>query len=340
MNRRRVVATIAVAIALIGTCLWFLLRCSSVPSDIQPRPGSTPGQSKSQSPISPAPAGTIPTSPESQTSERKAFFATFLKPIAFVGRIVDEEGKPVSGAVAYWKANNNPNPYGTGTAGEAVSDDQGVFSIQSHGISLFVRVSKEGYYSIPTDLRGPRGSSGAFSNYDALGNTDSAMGTASTPTLFVLRKKGQTVPLLHVTERAIKIPRDGTPVMISLETGRIVPDSTRSLRVQCLTEDSKKDDQGHYPWQCRVSVPGGGLVVREDDYAFHAPLDGYQAEEDLGPKGTHWDAVAERQYFVATADGHFGRVKLRVRTGGDHFVVFESYFNPQSNSRNLEYGSP
>lgn len=285
----------------------------------------------------PPPTVNAPLKNEPDTNQQKAFMAALLTPISFWGKVVDHKGNPVAGVTVEWSANNNPNPYGSGTKGRTETDVEGMFSVTSHGIGLYAKVSKDGYGQIPTELRGQRGSSGGFSNAAKLGNTDSPMGTRSDPAIFVLRKKGEAAELIHVTERPVRVPKNGAPVEIALETGQAVPAGQGSLRIECLTEDQKKDAQGNYPWHCRVSVPGGGLMKREGEYDFEAPADGYQAYDDIAPPKERWSAKAERQYFVKMADGHFARVNLRMRTGGEHFVVIESYVNPKRGSRNLEY---
>jgi hypothetical protein len=56
----------------------------------------------------------------------------------------------------------------------------------------------------------------------------------------------------------------------------------------------------------------------------------------MHPDEEKWSSIAERQYFIKTGHGHFARATLRMRTGGDHFAVVDSYFNPVRDSRNLE----
>jgi len=109
------------------------------------------------------------------------------------------------------------------------------------------------------------------------------------------------------------------------------------LRIECWAQDDKKDTQRRYSWHCHISVPRGGLAVREGEYNFEAPLDGYQEYDDIAPPAERWSGSAERQYFVKTASNHFARVNLRIHPGGEHFFVVGSYFNPQAGSRNLEF---
>jgi hypothetical protein len=329
---------LVVAVVFLSTvaAFYWWLRPYAAPVSAAARPPianlATPANS-----LAPQQSPNDPTKHEPERKQQEAFSAVFLKPISFIGKVVDDNGFPVSDATAEWRANNNPNPYASGTNGQATTDSKGMFSVNSHGISLFVRVSKRGYYEVPTGLEGSRGSSGGFSNAEIRGNTDSPMGTESAPAVFVLRTKGEAVELIHVTERPVKVPKNGAPLEIALKNGQPVAPGQGDLRMECWTEDQKRDAQGNYPWRCRVSVPGGGLVIREGEFNFEAPAEGYQAQDDITPPDKRWSATAERSYFVKMADGHFARVNLRMRTGGEHFVVIESYLNPKPGSRNLEY---
>jgi hypothetical protein len=267
---------------------------------------------------------------EPKITQKKAFLTAFLTPISFWGKVIDEKGNAVPGATVKFGANDNPNPMEQGSKYTVSANDRGLFSIRGiHGIALNVEVSKEGYYATPESRGGV--------NYVLKNNTDRPVPTSANPAVFVLRKKGDVVKLIYISERQIKVPKNGSPTEISLESGRAVPAGYGGLKIECWTEDEKKDAQGKYPWHCRVSVPGGGLLKREGNFNFQAPDADYPSYDDIGPPNERWSAMAERQYFVKTADGHFARVNLQMRTGGVHFVMIESYFNPTPGSQNLEY---
>jgi Carboxypeptidase regulatory-like domain len=265
---------------------------------------------------------------ESHSAQKKAFMAIFQTPISFWGRVVDEKGNGVPNAAVVLIANDEP--YGKGAKYQRTTDSRGLFSItEIHGMSLNVEVSKDGYYQTAES----RGST----IYAIRGKSDRPVPTSENPAIFFLRRRGGADQLYYVSVRPINLRKDGTPVTINLETGKSVPAEQGHLRVECWTEDQKKDAQGHYPWRCRVSVIGGGLIKRKDEYNFLAPADGYQPQDDITPPKERWSPTAEREYFIKTADSSFARVKLRIRTGGDHLLVIESYFNPKPGERNLEY---
>lgn len=339
-NRTRFWLAGLVLVLLVPLVVWWL-RPSRLPPSLTDTASTGP-----QTPVETATPSAFPNSSAVGTqvyqlpgrNKEREILTVFSKPFVFWGKAVDEHGAPVEGAIVDWSANNNPDPHSSGTKGRTTTDPTGMFSIACTGVSLSIDVSKEGYYRVPTSLDNRQiGSTGGFSNAEKLGNTDMPMGKQSSPTIFKLRKKGELASLIHVTERPVKVPKDGTPVEISLTTGEVVPAGGGGLEMRCWTEDQTTDAQGHYSWVCRASVPGGGLQERDNEYDFEAPPEGYRPVDNIKPPEERWAPVAERGYFIRTSDGHFARVNLRMRTAGEHFVVIESYFNPQLDSRNLEY---
>ena len=268
-----------------------------------------------------------------------AFGAAFKKPFTFIGKAIDENGNPVPGANVTWGANNNPDPYGSGSRGETFSDTNGMFSIKDHGIGLYVKVSKGGYYEVPTETK-ERGSYGSFKNTPALGKSDFPMGTEQAPAIFVLKKKGEAAGLIRA-ESKINLPTNGTPVEINLRNGKASALGQGDVKVECWAHVEGVDTTvyNRYSWQCRISVPGGGLVERTGPLNFTAPADNYQAvgQIDMPDTSERWRPQAMKEYFVKLANGSYARLELRIVTGSNNFLRMESYLNPQPGSRNLEY---
>ena len=44
-----------------------------------------------------------------------------------------------------------------------------------------------------------------------------------------------------------------------------------------------------------------------------------------------------KQFFVRLADNRYARINFQMITGGDHFIVLESFLNPTPGNRNLEF---
>ena len=241
---------------------------------------------------------------------------------------MDENGSPVPDAIV--KLGTADRPWETGSSFERITDTNGEFSVTgAQGLSISVDASKSGYYQTPC-------SRGQISYAQPSGNKE-PLPTPDNPMIFKLRKMGETVPLVQVTERAIRVPHNGSRVGVSLSTGQKVAPDQGELTVECWVNDQSKDARGHYVWRCRLSVPNGGLIERTDQYAFEAPAEGYKPSVELGPSPGKWSARNEKQYFAKLPDGRYARIEFKIRTGADNYFVIASYLNPTPDNRNLEF---
>ena len=204
----------------------------------------------------------------------RSFLNAFDTPINFWGRVVDENGNPVPNAMV--KLGTADRPWETGSRFQRTTDANGVFSVAgAQGLSISVDVSKTGYYQTPR-------SRGQISYAQPSGNEE-PLPTPDNPMVFELRKMGETVPLVQLTERAIRFPHNGSRVGVSLSTGQTIAPDQGELTVECWVNDQLKDARGQYIWRCLLSVPNGGLIERTDQYAFEAPADGYKPSVEIGP---------------------------------------------------------
>ncbi len=264
-------------------------------------------------------------------TEQEFTLKAALTPIAFYGKVIDEKNNPIAGANI--KISPADHPFASGSEYNRNSDKDGLFSITGiHGIGLMVDVSKEGYYSIPE-------SRGHFEYFSGAGGSP-ARTNPDNPAVFTLRKKGITEPLI-VIEKDIKIDRKGTPVQIDFKTGRITTNG--DIQVEAWTHDRDGgafDPSKHYDWQCRVSVPGGGLTQRTgDEFNFEAPADGYQNDDtfNMTASDPNWSNTVSKEYYLKTPGGLYVRLNFTMRAGGDNFFTITSYLNPTPGDRNLEY---
>lgn len=254
-------------------------------------------------------------------------------PIEFYGKVVDEKTNPIANAEIHFvwtdlsiKGNSDK---------QTTSDTNGLFTLTKvSGKNLIVQASKEGY-----DAYNP---SGAGFNY--AGDNQNFIPNSSAPIVFKLRKKGVADPLIVVRGsmrwgKTFAIPKDGTPTEISLMTGKVVSATQGDLRVECRTNDTDKKPDGKYNWNCRLTVPGGGLVESTNSFDFEAPLEDYQTSESISMSASDqagWSSRIEKKYFLKLANGNYARITFAMFTEGDHFFKIESYLNPSS-SRNLEF---
>jgi hypothetical protein len=252
--------------------------------------------------------------------------AAWQASITFYGKVIDENSNPVSGVKIHFRWSEKPTEDGMRTV-DTQSDSQGLFALQGvFGRSLTVWFNKDGYYS---SQRGQK----SF-NY-ALG-PDIYSPDSQNPTIFNLHSKGNGETLVSLKQN-YRIPRDGTPLAIDLTTGKTTTGQDGNLVVQCWTKDDGKRPGERYDWRCVVSIPGGGAIETEDEFAFQAPESGYvpSIEIDMPADQPNWQDNADLKFYYQLADGLYGRMTFSMIAGGHHFCMINSVFNPNG-SRNLE----
>ncbi len=259
----------------------------------------------------------------------------FRTPINFWGRVVDQYGQSVAGAQVKYSFVQEYFREATIVDG-GITDEQGLFSIAGKtGASVLVSVFKEGYY-------GTDESSRSFGYGMPSGEIPP---TEEDPALFVLRRMGDTEPLIKLETGGLRVPPDGTPYMLSLRRARGELSAevvSADVQIELLSDYKPPPPHGQrFDWSFRVSVPGGGIVERADGFSFEAPVENYSGSYEFVMHGTdaRWKGSVERDYFLQLADGCYARLNLKVVAGGDTFIVVESYLNPVPGHRNLEYDS-
>jgi len=262
-------------------------------------------------------------------------YKAYRTPIVFYGKVVDEKNSPIPGADVFYSVANNPlkdgPKYGT------TSDADGLFSISGiKGAALSAGATKKGYYVIHHQ------SAKSFAyGLPPSPDIDSPIPTKDNPALFILRKMGETVPLAAIEYRDVAIPKDGTPVEISLSTGTEVPEGEGDLIVECRTKNQGLDPNlcEHYDWRFRLTIPDGGLVERKGEFDFIAPETGYRPalEVDMPKDTPEWKHDFQDEYFLKLRDNRHARLEFRFTSAGAHFASITSYLNPVPGDRNLEY---
>jgi hypothetical protein len=254
-------------------------------------------------------------------------------PITFYGKVVDQNGNPVADADVDYGTIDKFDANGSDYTGK--SDGNGSFFKSGiAGAVLTVGVRKEGYYNIHG------ASDAAFAYGVAPDATRKEPPTADNPAIFVLQKMGATEPLMHVNSRQYKVSKTGEPMEINLLTGKQVSLGQGSIRFERRANDEKKDQHGRFDWSVRVTIPNGGLVEREGQFAFEAPATGYEPAVEINMPaelGEQWRYSVNKDYFVRIREGQYARVNLEIYAGHDNSIVLESFVNPNPGSRNLEF---
>ncbi len=263
------------------------------------------------------------------TREKQIWDLALATPINFYGKVVDEKNVPIAGAEV--KVSFADSAW-TGNTKETVSTDAGgLFHVRGHGLGIVVTASKQGYYQL-------KESSGQFGYVSSAGATDPHPDPKN-PAIFMLRKMGQTEPLVKF-ESDFRISPNGASVPVDLATGRITSGS-QSIAVEAWISPRPQNPNSNQPydWRCRVSVPGGGLIERKGNFDFEAPESGYQPADEINAPaslGQKWRSQITKHYFVKLGGGTYARVEFTMTAGGERFFTIQSYLNPKPGSRNLE----
>ena len=253
-------------------------------------------------------------------------------PIAFYGKVIDQNGDSVPGATVNYGALDKFDAPGSQYQGK--SDANGHLSINGiGGVVLNVGVRKEGYYMIDGK------SANAFAYGVGPDSTRRQAPTKDNPATFVLQKMGITEPLIPLSTGGVRVPKDGTPVSINLATGQRENLGLDGVKVEVWTDDRTTNAKGHYDWRCRVSVPGGGLLERKEQFDFEAPAVGYEEFDEIAMESADpsWRKRFKKDYFARLPSGSYARFQVEFTSGGDHFFIVKSYLNPNPGSRNLEF---
>lgn len=288
---------------------------------------------KAQTKISPVAISPplLPTAPSAGPSPFADPMAALLKtPIQFYGLVLDQAGNPVAGAKA---AGSVLDDSVRGKSPISItSDASGRFSIQTRGRSLYLEVSKPGYYRINQEGK----LKPSYQSFDFGLDTGRGIHRSdpASPDVFQLLKAGNPVVLERLVAQP-RVPRDGSPMSV-----RISKKSNVALRIRCHTVAGNGLPNARYDWKCELDVEGGGIQEALDEYEFTAPEGGYAASavidmpKSLGVK--IWNSRVIKSYWLRFPDNTFAKVQFDMHTRGEHYANIEGFRSPTPNDRNLE----
>jgi hypothetical protein len=248
-------------------------------------------------------------------------------PIAFYGKVVDENGVPVEGTAIRFQVTDLS---ATGVSEyHTMSDSAGLFTLTGvTGKHLGVFLSREGYYT-------PKTNRTAFEYAAGGGQYGIFAPDPKNPIIFQLRKKG-VIPKLIRGYLRIDRRKDGGPIELNLITGKVVPEGEGHIRVENWSGDLQG---GRYDWRCRLSIPEGGLVEATAEFSFEAPLEGYRPfdEIEITVDGSgQWKSQVERKYWLKLRDGNYALLRFIAYGRSGWAFIADYYLNP-TGSRNLEH---
>lgn len=321
MSGKRKYTFVAVFVSAVLGVLWLLSNKEErVLSNNEPELSDSKRTEESYA----ANAGNLEQTQKIETISR--IESAFHAPIAFYGRVIDQFGNPVVGALVGFAPVDGFLE--SGSYYEKTSDDQGYFAIEGlKGAGMSVGVSKDGYYGI-------KGKSNMTFGYGMGPDSHRRVPpTKDNPAIFELHKAGEAEPLQILSSRQVVVPPTGEPVRFNLKTGRC---GSGDLLISSGHGEGTKY---RFDWWFEFLIESGGLIERDSQFDFLAPEKGYlpKVRIDMVTTDDRWQRVVEADYFVKLADGTYARISLRLYPSKSrNMIVLESYLNP-SGSRNLEY---
>ncbi len=247
------------------------------------------------------------------------------QPQSFYGKIIDQNGNPVSGvevAAGNEALNAMENEVQAQTF-TAQSDSEGLFEFTGKtGTPIGVRLNKSGY------KWGERGE-----GYKA------PAGGASSPIDRVIL----TMWKLHGAEPLVgsgldaKIPFDGSPTRFDIATGKQSADG--DLQVTLVRSPLEvRRGKDIFDWTVKIEIIGGGILPENDPYPYWAPESNYQPsfEFNMSSNSVPWSSSFEGNSYIKNARGQYGRMRANVYAVlTPARIQFDFTINP-SGSQNLE----
>lgn len=247
------------------------------------------------------------------------------EPIAFYGKVVNEETQAVAGASIHFILSDASSRTGTTNSDTVSAGDGSFFLINGTGSGVSVYVSKNGYYEIKSLNQ---------INYDPTGNGSSK----ENPVLFHLRKKGVGADLItskygFTSYFDVHVPIDGQTIKVDFlnrsagNNGQIEFSNIKPEYLQARQANE---------WSFKMIIADGGFVEESDEFPFEAPENGYQpVVQFYFQKGqTNWaDSIHKDFYTKFGNPPRFGRIHLDTSIGSG--VRLSYAINPDG-SRDLE----
>lgn len=309
--RRSVFGLVVIIAVLIALVLWFGKRkpgetpppvspetnvAPDVPASVPVRTVASPTQAATSSAPVAASQPQLP-SPQDKVAMLKEILQANDVDIVFYGRLEDQSGSAVSGAVVSFGIQyENPNARGI-RRGQVVSDDNGFFTVSGYkGANLTIMPKKAGYALATT---------GASFRYSQI-EPGYFVPDTNNPVVIKMWKLQGTVPLAGIN-KTFKLPYTGTPLFFDLLAGNVVP-AGGDLEVIVTRAPGVMTGRNPVDWSIKLVPVSGGIL--ESDYhtaqvTFEAPADGYQDSYfvQMNHDDPGWYDNVQKVFFLTSRNG-------------------------------------
>lgn len=233
-------------------------------------------------------------------------------PISFYGRVVDQNGNPLSGvrvviSVRQWYHTPSIELNSTFPKTELTTDSSGHFQfLNGSGDSLQIEaLEKEGYEAEPKALRGFGYKTSEPFNPDP-----------NNPIVFRMWKSGTKQPLILGSKFLPVIP-DGRVYTLDLLSGNLTEgEGEGDLRITIKRPPDAAWGK-KYGWSFDLAAVNGGLKEETDTYEsmFLAPQDDYAKDfaMEFHPEDERWTYGVNKRFYLKARNGKiFGRMEIEV----------------------------
>ncbi len=348
MKSRFVILTLALAFAILVVLLWLRPRRHESDATSQEEPVHSEATASASTAVSNRPRNDIQAATSASTTsaaaprdkngskeEIRQYMESQNVPIQFYGRVVDQDGNPVSGAhialsVRHWTV-VAPSAFGGDGHSERfekTTDTSGSFRLEdATGDILTVEdIQKEGYKLSGKILK--------FLDY-----SKGATGDPNNPIIYKMWKKGPKESLVEGSKLFGIIP-DGRVYTLDLVRGKKVEgEADGDLRVSILRPNGV-NSRDRYQWSFIIEGVGGGLLTTDDEFMYLAPESGYKPrfQMELVPSNVTWAPLVKNQFFIRSRNGQvYGHMQVEVNAiYKDHSAIEIGYVVNPNGSRNLE----
>jgi hypothetical protein len=331
MNRRHIIiASIVLAIGVLT--VW--RGCSELPKKVAPpkqSPDSASGQIHPKSTKEPESKEEY----EAMVKEKSIAFAKKNNaPIAFYGRVVDQDGKPLEGVAIDFYVTAIPTiPVLWGpderTKGSCVTNQNGLFSVEGkRGVSFGVTsLRKTGYRESGYYEQG-------HARYEPYGSERHLPDQDKSVDFMLIREDLPKAQEAYDKRLKLNWNAETTTVDLGPVIGKLEFTASRTGR-------DANDTMKKFEWEVKMRAIGFTLTKLEDKNERMAPLAGYTSNGQIrfSPDKKTWKLRTEESYAIRTDSGTYGIMNLSVYGDGDDGGMSGSvtvYLN-KSGARNIDH---
>jgi hypothetical protein len=223
-------------------------------------------------------------------------------PIAFYGKVVDQNGQSVGGAkVSLLVVVSHVEQYDTETRPVTLeTDENGNFTLSGYTAYAIdkIAVEKKGYgLSKKTTL-----------SY-VFGGTPTYAPDPNNPVVFKMWKSAGKERLTSSSWQG-NVACDGTTRHFDLLTGH--PNPGGNLEIMCLRDPLQLPHHTNtaFDYSFRVVIVGGSIKPTDDEFSYLAPKGGYAENFVIQHKAsdTNWTPKVKQEFYIKTAEGDYGRL--------------------------------